>query len=215
MRFQPHPAFVLDAQTVDRLYLGKNAAEGRQTTEPTLQQTATSRSDGRRLHLPDQAPGASASAFADFRHDGRQDRWPARSLVPVAGAGRQKGAGRKMPGWISINMPLAGVQEGRSALTWRIRIKGKYPQFLYWLAMPFFAPVPREADRFLMRSPAWRRKELLTLDWWPVGSGPVFVSSENDPNRRMVLSPQSEFPRPALIPATVRRADRATPACSR
>lgn len=43
--------------------------------------------------------------------------------------------------------PLSGVEKVDSH-TWRIRLKGKYPQFLYWLAMPFFAPVPREVDRF-------------------------------------------------------------------
>ena len=26
--------------------------------------------------------------------------------------------------------------------TYTVKIKGKYPQFLYWLAMPFFAPIP-------------------------------------------------------------------------
>lgn len=29
-----------------------------------------------------------------------------------------------------------------------IRLKGKYPQFVYWLAMPFFSPMPWEADAF-------------------------------------------------------------------
>ena len=32
--------------------------------------------------------------------------------------------------------------------TLRIRVNGKYPQFKYWLAMTFTAPVPWEADRF-------------------------------------------------------------------
>jgi oligopeptide transport system substrate-binding protein len=32
----------------------------------------------------------------------------------------------------------------------------------------------------------------LTLDWWPVGTGP-FMLSENDPNRRMVLSRNPNF----------------------
>jgi ABC-type transport system substrate-binding protein len=41
--------------------------------------------------------------------------------------------------------PLPGV-EVIDRHTYRIRLKGKYPQFLYWLAMPFFAPVPWEAD---------------------------------------------------------------------
>ncbi|MDD4927981.1 MAG: ABC transporter substrate-binding protein [Gallionella sp.] len=80
--------------------------------------------------------------------------------------------------------PLSGV-EVVDDTTYRITIRGKYPQFAYWLAMPFFAPMPPEAVRFYEQP---GMKELnLTLDWWPVGSGPYFLS-ENDPNRRMVLS---------------------------
>ena len=43
--------------------------------------------------------------------------------------------------------PLAGV-ELVDRYTYRIHIKGKYPQFNYWLAMPFFAPIPWEAEVF-------------------------------------------------------------------
>jgi oligopeptide transport system substrate-binding protein len=93
-------------------------------------------------------------------------------------------------GWLDLDAyPLAGVEKV-DALTWRIRVKGKYPQFAYWLAMPFFAPVPREVDRFYAR-PGMAEKNL-TLDWWPVGTGP-FMLTENDPNRRMVLSRNPNF----------------------
>ena len=68
--------------------------------------------------------------------------------------------------------------------TWRIRIRGKYPQFQYWLAMPFFAPVPVEAERF-HRQPGMAEKNF-TLDWQPVGTGAYYLA-ENDPNRVMVL----------------------------
>ncbi|HNQ03458.1 MAG TPA: ABC transporter substrate-binding protein [Thiobacillaceae bacterium] len=68
--------------------------------------------------------------------------------------------------------------------TWRIRIHGKYPQFQYWLAMPFFAPVPREAERFY-RQPGMAEKNF-TLDWQPVGTGAYYLA-ENDPNRVMLL----------------------------
>ncbi len=68
--------------------------------------------------------------------------------------------------------------------TYRIRIKGKYPQFLYWLAMPFFAPVPEEAERFY-RQPGMAERNF-TLDWQPVGTG-AFYLAENDPNRVMRL----------------------------
>jgi oligopeptide transport system substrate-binding protein len=68
--------------------------------------------------------------------------------------------------------------------TYRIRIKGKYPQFVYWLAMPFFAPVPEEAERFY-RQPGMAEKNF-SLDWQPVGTGAYYLA-ENDPNRVMRL----------------------------
>ncbi|MDP2834273.1 MAG: ABC transporter substrate-binding protein [Pseudomonadota bacterium] len=68
--------------------------------------------------------------------------------------------------------------------TYRIRIKGKYPQFAYWLAMPFFAPVPEEAERFY-RQPGMAERNF-TLDWQPVGTGAYYLA-ENDPNRVMRL----------------------------
>ncbi|HNA29864.1 MAG TPA: ABC transporter substrate-binding protein [Thiobacillaceae bacterium] len=68
--------------------------------------------------------------------------------------------------------------------TYRVRIQGKYPQFVYWLAMPFFAPVPEEAERFY-RQPGMAEKNF-TLDWQPVGTGAYYLA-ENDPNRVMRL----------------------------
>ncbi len=74
--------------------------------------------------------------------------------------------------------------------TYRIRIKGKYPQFIYWLAMPFFAPIPWEAEAFY-EQPGMADNNL-TLDWQPVGTGPYYLA-ENDPNRRMVLKKNPYF----------------------
>lgn len=80
--------------------------------------------------------------------------------------------------------PLRGVQVVDEH-TYRIEVYGKYPQFEYWLAMPFFAPMPPEAERFYAQE--GMRERNLTLDWWPVGSGPYYLS-ENNPNQRMVLT---------------------------
>lgn len=68
--------------------------------------------------------------------------------------------------------------------TYKIRVKGKYPQLLYWLAMPFFAPLPEEADRFYAQ-PGMSEKNI-TLDWYPIGTG-AYMLTENNPNRQMVL----------------------------
>jgi ABC-type transport system substrate-binding protein len=74
--------------------------------------------------------------------------------------------------------------------TFSIRLKGRYPQFLYWLAMPFFAPMPWEADRFYSQ-PGLIEKNIV-LDWYPVGTG-AFMLTENNPNRRMVLARNPNF----------------------
>lgn len=66
----------------------------------------------------------------------------------------------------------------------QITIKGKYPQFSYWLAMIFFAPVPWEVDQFY--SQRGLSEHNLTLAWLPVGTGQYYLA-ENNPNHRMVL----------------------------
>jgi ABC-type transport system substrate-binding protein len=76
------------------------------------------------------------------------------------------------------------------AHTYRVTLKGRYPQFVYWLAMPFFAPIPWEADKFF--SQAGMAERNLSLDWWPVGTG-AFMLSENNPNARMVLARNPNF----------------------
>ena len=85
--------------------------------------------------------------------------------------------------------PLAGA-EVVDRYTYRIKVRGKYPQMVYWLAMPFFAPVPHEADRFYSQ-PGMAEKNL-TLDWYPIGTGP-YMLSVNDPNRQMVLERNPNF----------------------
>lgn len=92
--------------------------------------------------------------------------------------------------WLNLSQfPLAGA-EAVDKYTYRILIKGRYPQFAYWLAMNFFAPVPVEADRFFAQ-PGMAEKNL-TLDWYPVGTGP-YMLTENNPNARMVLERNPNF----------------------
>lgn len=71
-----------------------------------------------------------------------------------------------------------------------IQVKGKYPQFINWLAMPFFAPMPWEADVFFANKHLIAKN--MTLDWFPVGTGPYWLK-ENNPNRRMVLQKNPNF----------------------
>lgn len=74
--------------------------------------------------------------------------------------------------------------------TLRIRVKGKYPQFKYWLAMTFTAPVPWEAERFYSQPGMAQRN--LSLNTWPVGTGP-YMMVESIQNRRHVLARNPNF----------------------
>lgn len=74
--------------------------------------------------------------------------------------------------------------------TLRIRVTGKYPQFKYWLAMTFFAPIPWEAEKFYAQ-PGMAAKNL-TLNYWPVGTGPYMVTEYLE-NRRHVLTRNPNF----------------------
>ena len=184
IKFQPHPAFALDSYGAP-LFLGKNAAEGRQSIAdfPVADSRVLTADDyiyqikrlaHPRLHSP--IFGMMADKIVGLKELGEA----------LGKAAKDLPAGE----WLDLDQyALSGVEKV-DPLTWRIRIKGKYPQFLYWLAMPFFAPVPREADRFFAQ-PGMVEKNL-TLDWWPVGTGP-YMLTENDPNRRMVLSRNPNF----------------------
>jgi ABC-type transport system substrate-binding protein len=79
--------------------------------------------------------------------------------------------------------PLAGASAPEKYL-FRIRIKGKYPQWSYWMTLPFTAPVPWEADAFYAQ-PGMAQMDL-TLDAWPVGTGP-YMMTESVKDRRHVL----------------------------
>ncbi|MGE5638466.1 MAG: ABC transporter substrate-binding protein, partial [Clostridia bacterium] len=97
---------------------------------------------------------------------------------------------QKGEGWLDLRkFPLEGVERVDDH-AFRIKLKGSYPQFVYWLAMPFFAPVPWEAERFFSQ-PGMAEKNF-TFDWWPVGTGP-YVLTENNPNARMVLERNPNF----------------------
>ena len=64
--------------------------------------------------------------------------------------------------------PFPGV-EVVDRYTYRIILKTKYPQFVYWLAMPFFSPMPKEAIDFYSQ-PAIKGRNI-TIDRFPVGTG--------------------------------------------
>ena len=92
--------------------------------------------------------------------------------------------------WLDLREHALEGVERVDRYTYRVKLNGSYPQFAYWLAMPFFAPIPWEAEKFF-HQPGMAEKNF-TLDWWPVGTGP-YVLAQNNPNSRMVLERNPNF----------------------
>jgi len=90
---------------------------------------------------------------------------------------------KNQPRTLLKDFAISGV-EVVDKYRYKIRIKGKYPQFIYWLAMPFFAPMPWEADAFYSQQGLIDKN--ITLDWQPLGAGP-YMLQENNPNLQMVM----------------------------
>ena len=184
-RYQPHPAFARDAQgKPEHLAL-----------KPGDLRDIYSLSDFSRS-------GTREVAAADYVYQIKRLAHPS-IHSPIAGLMAEYVVGLKdyattlqqaqkarPEAFLDLNdYPLEGAQ-AVDERTYRIKVYGKYPQFAYWLAMPFFAPMPVEAERFYAQ--AGMRERNITLDWWPVGSGPYYLS-ENNPNQRMVLSRNPNF----------------------
>ena len=68
--------------------------------------------------------------------------------------------------------------------TYKIRIQGKYPQMIYWLTLPFFSPMPVEAEQFYAQAGLVDKN--ISLNWYPVGTGP-YMLSVNNPNLQMIM----------------------------
>lgn len=183
--FQPHPAFAKNDQN-ESVYLNLNNKD----------------LDG--VHT-----------LNDFKHTGTREL-TAEDYVyqikrianpylhsPIAGVMREyilgfdefrKQVGEEYPnpnkGWHDLrDINLEGVSV-IDRYTYRIRIKGKYPQLVYWMAMPFFAPMPWEAEKFYAQEGMEERN--ISLNWYPVGTGP-YMLTENNPNLRMVMEKNPNF----------------------
>lgn len=83
-------------------------------------------------------------------------------------------------------VPLEGVR-ALDANTLEIRVIGKYPQFKYWLAMTFFAPIPWEADRFYAQQ--GMAANSLSLNTWPVGTGAFMLTEQGATRYTMQRNP--------------------------
>lgn len=197
--YQPHPAFARGEDGRPR-YLGLSAADLRSVRGlADFPETGTrelraadyvyqiKRLAHPRLHSPifelmaEYLPGLK-TLQADLQ--AALDAGRAADGKPPVADGAADAAG-PATGWLDLDrFDLPGV-EVVDEQVYRITLQGAYPQFLYWLSMPFFSPVPREVDRFFAQPGMVERN--LTLDWWPVGTGP-YMLVENNPNARMVLA---------------------------
>lgn len=93
--------------------------------------------------------------------------------------------------------PLKGVKK-IDEYTFELTLKGQYSQFQFWLAMPFFSPIPWEADLFYSQYDM--NDKNLTFNWYPVGTGP-FMLADNNPNRAMRLEKNPNY-REVLFPSS-------------
>ena len=188
IRYQPHPAFAKDADG-NYLYhhLDRRRAAGLDTLAD-LPETGTRELTAedyvyqiKRLAAPwNHSPIASLMGehivgFADL------------SKRLGEAAPEQAGGERRFYDLRPIRFEGAEVVDRYS---YRIRIDGRYPQFQFWLAMPFFAPMPWEAEA-LYDQPGMKQNNL-TLDWYPIGTG-AYMLTENNPNMRMVLARNPHF----------------------
>lgn len=97
---------------------------------------------------------------------------------------------RLNPIWLDyFAYPLPGVTVV-DRYTLEVVLKQPYPQVLYWMAMPFFAPVPPEALEFYSQRVLLERG--IVFDRNPVGTGP-YVLSEFDPTNQLVLARNPNF----------------------
>lgn len=180
IRYQPHPCFALDAAGRQR-YVPLRADE-----LARIQRLADFREWGsRELVAADYV--YQIKRLANPRLNSPIFGLMSEYIVGLGEYGRRlQEVTRELPKHAYLDLeryPLEGA-EVVDRYTYRIKIRGKYPQFIYWLAMPFFAPVPPEAERFYAQPGMAERN--LTLDWQPVGTGPFYLA-ENDPNRVMIL----------------------------
>ncbi|HTP62323.1 MAG TPA: ABC transporter substrate-binding protein [Burkholderiales bacterium] len=176
IRYQPHPAFVAGNLSLDR----KNIAGLKSPYDLPL--------GTRELTADDYIYEIKRLAHPQFNSPvfGLMSEY----IVGLKEYSERLKAASKPGAWLDLRAyDLEGVTR-LDEHSYRVTLKGRYPQFVYWLAMPFFAPMPWEADKFF-HQPGMAEKNF-TLDWWPVGTG-AFMLSENDPNARMVLARNPNF----------------------
>ena len=176
--YQPHPAFALDEQGRHR-YLGLKPGELGSKRSPwsfahqgTRELVADDFVYALKRHATTRIEAPVFSVFAEHVL-GLKDY---AELIKREDAKLLQGLPedlRDKPFLDFRRWPLTG-SSAPDKYTWRIRLKGKYPQWNYWMAMPFLAPVPWEADAFYAQT--GMNENGLSLNQWPVGTGPYMMA---------------------------------------
>jgi ABC-type transport system substrate-binding protein len=192
--FQPHPAFAREADgRYDYYPLAPGALDGKSAV------TDFSRTGTRELTADDYvygfrrlaSPRIASPIFALMAdHVVGMKEYGERLRQLDAQVRKDLPPGSRDTPWLDLRQAGFDGVQALDPHTLRIRVKGKYPQFKYWLAMTFTAPVPWEAERFYTQPGMAERN--LSLNTWPVGTGP-YMMAEYIQNRRHVLVRNPNF----------------------
>ena len=197
MRYQPHPAFALDAQgkylyhsdhPLTQAALGSKRSPLDFAQQGSREVVAEDFVYALKRHATTRIEAPVYSVFAEYVI-GLKDY---ASLIKQEDAKLLKGLPedlRDKPFLDFRRWALAGATAPEKHLL-RIRLKGKYPQWNFWMALPFVAPVPWEADAFYAQP--GMNEAGLSLNQWPVGSGP-YMMAEFVRDRRHVLVRNPNF----------------------
>jgi ABC-type transport system substrate-binding protein len=186
--YQPHPAFAKDAQgrylyhAMKRGELGERRSPLDFEHQGTRELVAEDFVYALKRHATTRITAPIFSTFAEYVVGLREYG----ELVKKEDAKLRQGldpASQDKPFLDFRQWPLAGASAPEKYLL-RVRIKGKYPQWSYWMQMTFMAPVPWEADAFYAQPGMAERG--LSLDTWPVGTGP-YMMAEFVKDRRHVM----------------------------
>ncbi|HSW05601.1 ABC transporter substrate-binding protein [Aquabacterium sp.] len=188
IKYQPHPAFALDERGTHRYHkltrqqLGDKRSPWDFEHQGTRELVADDFVYALKRHATPRIEAPLYAIFAEYviglkDYAEQMKREDAKLLKGLPEDIRDK------PFLDFRQFPLAG-SSAVDKYTWRIRLKGKYPQWSYWMAMPFLAPVPWEADAFYAQQ--GMNENGLSLNQWPVGTGP-FMMAEFIRDRRHVM----------------------------
>ena len=186
--FQPHPAFAKDAQGKYLYHAMKPGELGDRRTPMDFKETGTRELTAEdfvyavKRHATTRITTPIYSVFSEYVLGLKEYGNLIKAEDKKLRAGLDP-ASQDKPFLDFRNWPLVGATAPEKDLL-RLRIKGKYPQWKYWMQMTFMAPIPWEADAFYAQPGMAERG--MTLDQWPVGTGPYMVTDFTK-DRRIVM----------------------------